>query len=148
MEVARERRGAVESDSLAFYRPEARGWQPANGWHWRARRSSVMAGEGGTARCRAVRAVTSRIGQRRGRVRGSSGGAEATASLTTRATCVVPGSSARRAGRRRGAARRGTGGSARSLRGPARQLAVVVGLVLDSGACDSSACSSCWLVLE
>jgi hypothetical protein len=129
------------------------GRQPADGWHWRARRSSVMAGEGGAVRCRAVRAVTSRIGQRRGRVRGGrvrggSGGAEATASLTTRATCVVPGSSARRAGRRRGAARRGTGGSARSLRGPARQLAVVVGLVLDSGACDSSACSSCWLVLE
>jgi hypothetical protein len=39
-------------------------------------------------------------------------------------------------------------GSARSPRGPARQLAVVVGLVLKSGACDSSACSSCWLVLE
>jgi hypothetical protein len=39
-------------------------------------------------------------------------------------------------------------GSARSPRGPARQLAVVVGLVLNSGACDSSACSSCWLVLE
>jgi hypothetical protein len=34
-------------------------------------------------------------------------------------------------------------GSARSPRGPARQLAVVVGLVLNSGACDSSACSSC-----
>jgi hypothetical protein len=44
--------------------------------------------------------------------------------------------------------RRVPGGSARSRRGPARQLAVVVGFVLDSGACDCSACSSCWLVLE
>jgi hypothetical protein len=35
MEVAEERHGAVESDGLAFYRPEARGR--------RARRSLVMA---------------------------------------------------------------------------------------------------------
>jgi hypothetical protein len=56
-----------------------------------------MAAEGRTARCRAVRAVASRIGRRRGRVRGSGGGAEA-----MRATCVVPGSSAGRAGRRHG----------------------------------------------
>jgi hypothetical protein len=40
------------------------------------------------------------------------------------------------------------GGSVRSPRGPVRQLAVVVGFVLDSSACDSSACSSYWLVLE
>jgi hypothetical protein len=45
-----------------------------------------MEGDGGTARCRAARAVASWKGQRCGHVRGSGGGAEAMASLTTRAT--------------------------------------------------------------
>jgi hypothetical protein len=59
-----------------------------------------MASEGGTVRCRAVRAVASRMDggvgavcaprrpgrRRRGCVRGSGGGAEATTLLTARAT--------------------------------------------------------------
>jgi hypothetical protein len=44
MEVAGERRGVVESDDLAFYRPEARG--EAVGW-WLAQASSQELSNGG-----------------------------------------------------------------------------------------------------
>jgi hypothetical protein len=97
MEVVGEVRVVVEGDAGPFIgggRDEGGGRQVAGGWH---RKLAVMAGEGGTARCRAVHAVASRIDggveaacalrrpgrQRRGLPRS---GAEATASLTTRAT--------------------------------------------------------------
>jgi hypothetical protein len=120
MEVAGERRGAVESDGLAFYRLEAMGRRLASGWRRRARRSSVMAA---TVRHDMMQGCRRQCGR--------GGGAEAMAALTPAVRCSrgEAGEARRRAMPRRYAQRRGVG----LLATAQRQRACVRGLGVEQG---------------